>query len=97
MIFVGNKKVGIVKDGVFIKMVHSSRHFMHDPVEMIAFDISSLNQAVRAGARTICIVDLDTGKEYYTHIDYLKENGKYLKDYGYGKQIGMNLDLWSKK
>lgn len=96
MIFVGNKKVGVVRDGVFIKVVHSRRHFMHLPVEMIAFDIESLNNAIKAGATKVKIMDLDTGKEYHTDMEYLKEHGKHLKDYGYGKQIGMNLDLWSK-
>jgi len=93
MVRVGNKVVGKIVDGEFVKKVHSTKHFLHTP-PAIAFDIDSLNQARNLGATRVKIIDLDTGVIYRVTIEVILKKG-FLFNRGHGDQIGLPLKIWS--
>ena len=90
---VGNKVVGKVVGGEFVKKVHSTKHFLRTP-PAIAFDIDSLNQARNLGATRVKIIDLDTGVIYRVTIEVILKKG-FLFNRGHGDQIGLPLNIWS--
>jgi len=92
-IFAGNGKVvGEIRDGVFLKKLRGSRHFLRKP-PAICFDISSLKEAEEAGATHIKIIDIETGKTYHAPLRLVWEKG-FTLDRGHGRQIGLPLNLW---
>lgn len=93
IIRVGQRVVGKVINGVFLKKVKASRHFLKHP-EAIAFDIESLKQAQQAGAQTVSIIDTESGNVYKAFLSTIWDNGFDL-DRGYGKQIALPLAEWS--
>jgi len=92
-IYAGNGRVvGEVKNGVFSKKVKASKHFLKKP-PAICFDISSLKEAEAAGATHIEIEDTETGKTYHAPLRLVWQKG-FTLDRGYGRQIGLLLNLW---
>jgi len=94
-IYVGRKIVGEVQDDVFLKRLIGSKHFLRVPPG-IAFDIDSLKQAEKAGARKVKIIDKETGKIYRAAISTIWAKGFHKNYCGYGPQIGLEMHLWSK-
>ena len=90
---IGKKIVGVIKDGNFIKRVHSSKHFLRKP-PAIAFDIDTLTQAQDLGAIKVKIIDLDTNTIYIASIELIFEKG-FVFNRGYGIQIGLTLNYWN--
>jgi hypothetical protein len=93
-IYSGIKVVGQVKDGVFIKKVSASRHFLRRP-PAIAFDVDSLNQAAANGAIQVQVADNETGFVYSTTMQHVQERG-FEFDRGFGRQIALVLSEWTK-
>lgn len=93
IIRVGSRVVGKVQHGIFLKKVKASRHFLRHP-EAIAFDVGSLRQAQQAGARTVKVIDAESGKVYKAFLSTIWAKGFEL-DRGYGKQIALPLSEWS--
>lgn len=91
-ILIGNQIVGEVKNSVFSKRVHSSRHFLKKPAS-IAFSIETIEQAKSKGATKVEITDLDTGKIYTVSMELLLEKGFEI-DRGFGLQIALPLSYW---
>lgn len=93
-IYVGRKIVGKVQDGVFIKRVLASKHQLQKPPGY-AFDITTLQQAEKAGASTVEIIDTETGNIYRAAISTIWTKG-FPKHYpGYKPQYGLELHYWS--
>jgi hypothetical protein len=60
----------------------------------IAFDISTLDDAQRAGATQLRICDTETGKTYCASIRLVREHGlRFNRDFG--DQIALPLAYWS--
>ena len=91
-IMVGKAIVGFVENGIFYKKLHSSRHFLKKP-KAIAFDVDSLDQARKLGAKQVKIFDLDSGIVYSISIDIIYQKG-FTFNRGYGNQIGLTLNHW---
>lgn len=91
---VGRQIVGTVDGDVFIKRVKGSLHFLRVPPS-IAFDINSLIQAEKAGAKTIRIIDSETDEVYQTLISTVRTKGFEI-DRGHGQQIALHLDFWNR-
>ena len=86
------RTVGQVYNGVFVKDVSSSKHFLHTP-EAIAFTIDTLHAAQRAGAEWCEVLDTDTGIKYRASIAKIFDMGKPF-NYGWGDQIFLTLQNW---
>jgi len=89
---VGNKVVGEVVGGTFVKRLHSKTHFLRKP-RAIAFDLDTLTQAQELGASLVRIVDLDTDLIYIVSIELIYEKGFYFNR-GFGDQLGLTLNHW---
>ncbi len=92
VIKVDGRTVGQVIDGVFVKDVSSSKHFLRTP-EAIAYTIDTLHAAQRAGAEYCEVLDTDTGKKYRASIAKIWDMGKPF-NYGWGDQIYLTLSNW---
>jgi len=91
-IYVGSRIVGQVKGDTFYKNIRGSRHMLRKP-QAIAFDISTLEDALDAGASKVEVTDLDDGKVYIAHIVDILRDGKRFNR-GYGAQIYYLLSRW---
>lgn len=85
--------VGHVRDGVFRKVLHSSRHFLRRP-PAVAFDVFTLDAAEKAGAVHVEVTDSDTGKTYIATIADIRHYALRL-DRGHGLQLALPLGRWS--
>ena len=91
-IYVGNRLVGWVSDGIFRKRLRASEHFLRKP-EAIAFDVSSLQDAEAQGARIVSVTDVETGTEYEAFISTIWADG-FSVNRGHGKQRALRISLW---
>lgn len=92
-IWAAGKAVGQVVDGVFVKHVQASKHFLQKPPG-ICLDAQSLADAQRAGARVVRIEDSETGRVYRADISTIRKWGKTL-DRGHGAQLALSLGKWT--
>lgn len=84
--------VGAVLDGVLVKRVQASKHFLRKP-PAICLDLQSLADAQKAGARRVAITDTESGKTYRSDIATIRKHGKTL-DRGHGQQVALALSKW---
>jgi hypothetical protein len=91
----GRHVIGEVRGTTFIKKIRASQHFLKTP-PAIAFDLDSLAQAERAGAVEVQVIDKETGTIYRTTIAHILRAGFEL-DRGFGKQIALPLEGWSRQ
>ena len=89
---INNRVIGKVENGVFIKNVIGSRHFLKKP-PAIAFDISTLTKASQHGAITVKVKDTTTDIVYTSSMNKITEKG-FEFDRGYGKQIALIMKEW---
>ena len=89
---VKDKVVGKVVGDEFIKKIHSSTHFLRKP-RAIAFDLDTLDQAQKLGAKRVKIYDLDFGLICSVSIELICEKG-FIFNRGFGNQIGLTLNHW---
>ncbi len=91
-IFVNGQVVGRVYGDVFRKSVRASVHFLRRP-RAIAFDISTLHDALDAGAVRVEVLDKESGRVYVAEIETILRDGTRFNR-GYGGQIYLLLDRW---
>lgn len=87
------KAVGAVRDGVFVKRVQASKHFLHKP-PAICLDAGSLADAEKAGARRVEVTDLETGRVYRADVATIRQHGQKL-DRGHGAQVALSIGKWA--
>jgi hypothetical protein len=92
-IYSGARVVGKVTGGVFVKTVAGSAHFLRKP-PAIAFDVSSLDDAERAGAVQVQVTDRETGRIYRAPLALVRSAG-FAVNRGYGAQWALPLCYWS--
>ncbi len=90
---VKNKVVGCIEGDTFHKQVEGSRHFLRRP-PAIAFDVSTLDDAEKKGAKHVCVTDKETWKEYHARMSTVRDKG-FSMNRGYGNQIALLLTEWS--
>ncbi len=91
---VNQKIVGYVENDTFYKNLRASAHFLRVP-RAIAFDVATLDDAARAGARLVEIRDVETSHVYRSSIDTIRARG-FRVSRGFGEQIALALDQWSR-
>lgn len=92
-VWAAGKAVGAVRDGVFVKRVQASKHFLRKP-PAVCLDLASLADAEKAGARRVEITDTETGKTYRADVRTIRQHGQKL-DRGHGVQIALGLGRWA--
>jgi hypothetical protein len=92
-IYVGRHVVGEVRGGVFYKTVRASAHFLQKP-RAIAFDVSTLHDAERAGALHVEITDSESGRVYRAPIAHVWARG-FRVSRGFGEQVALTLGEWN--
>lgn len=90
----GARIVGMVHGDTFYKNLSRSKHFLHTPPG-IAFDLSTLDDAERAGARFVEIHETDAGRVYRAAISKIRAKG-FTFDRGFGRQICLGLPDWAR-
>jgi len=91
---VNGKVVGQVRGNVFYKVVVRRKHLYRN-MDGYAFDVQSLEDAEKAGAKFVQLTEKDTHDKYRVPIASIYSNGKTL-DYGFGKQICCSLNYWTR-
>jgi len=88
------KIIGDVRGETFYKNLIASKHFLRVP-RAIAFDVSSLTDAERAGARCVQVTDIETSRIYRQSIATIRAKG-FRVARGYGEQIALALEFWNR-
>lgn len=88
------KIVGYVERETFYKNLVASKHFLRVP-RAIAFDVSTLDDAERAGARFVEITDTESGRVFRQSIATIRARG-FRVARGFGEQIALALDEWTR-
>jgi hypothetical protein len=91
LIFAGSKVIGKVVDGIFYKNINRAHYLRQPPA--IAFDIDSLNQAEKAGASWVQVIDRDRGIVYRASLEHIMTKG-FQFNRGWGEQIALPLSGW---
>jgi len=95
-IFVGVSLVGCVHGRVFCKKIKGSKHFLLEP-RAIAFARASLEDAERAGAHRLEVLDIETGCIYRADLAYFKEHSFEFQRAGFELQRALRLEYWTLK
>ncbi len=92
-IYSGARVVGYVAGGVFHKTITGSLHLLRVP-PAIAFDVSSLDDAERAGADRVEVKDRESGRVYRAPLALVRSAG-FPVNRGHGAQWALPLSYWS--
>ena len=91
-IYTGTKVIGHVEQGVFIKHVTGSKHFLRKPPG-IAINIDAIEAAKRAHANVIQIVDAEGKRHYWVSMtDFYRHGARFNR--GFGNQIVLPFERW---
>lgn len=93
-VYVGTRVVGYVAGTTFRKTVKASVHLLQRPRGWAA-DLSSLRDALAAGATHIEIHDTENGATYRASIRTMLDTGAEF-DRGFGRQIVLPLADWQR-
>lgn len=88
------KPVGRVSGQWFEKTVTGSKHFLRVPVLALGFDLSTLEDAERAGAVFVAVTDSETGRTYRQRIETIRRYG-FDVTRGFGRQIALPLAAYA--
>ena len=89
----GQKPIGFVRGRTFCKTITGSKHILRRP-PAIAFDVSSLDAAERAGAVDVAVTDSETGRVYRATIADVRRYGFFVAR-GHGRQVALPIDRYS--
>lgn len=87
------KPIGTVRGQTFYKTIQGSKHLLRHP-PALAFDLSTLEDAERAGATHVAVTDSETGRTYRAAIATIRRDG-FPVVRGFGKQIALPLASYS--
>lgn len=86
--------VGQVVGDAFIKYIAFSKHTLQRP-RAIAFDVSTLDDAERAGATVAEIHDTESRNVYTAPLHLIRSRGFPVRR-GFGNQWALALEYWSR-
>lgn len=89
---VGNKVVGYLKEGRFIKSVIGSKHRLRCPTAW-AIDAETFDTEIKPCVAQIMVIDRETGLEYYCSVELFGRLKGEL-DRGFGRQYFLTLNHW---
>ena len=84
------KPIGRVSGQWFEKTVTGSKHFLRVPMPALGFDLSTLEDAERAGAVFVAVTDSESGRTYRQRIETIRRYG-FNVTRGFGRQIALPL------
>jgi len=87
------KVIGRVIGGTFAKVIQGSRHLLRTPAAL-GFDLSTLEDAERAGATHVAVTDSESGRTYRAPIATIRRYG-FPVARGFGRQIALPLSAYS--
>ena len=88
-----DKVIGRVTGGTFEKTIQGSKHLLRTPTAL-GFDVSTLEDAERAGAAAVAVTDSETGRVYRADIADIRRYG-FSVVRGFGRQIALPLSAYS--
>jgi hypothetical protein len=91
--FLHGKKIGTIDGESFVKEIRGSKHIMRKP-HAIFFDISSLREVESLGCKRVRVTDKETGDIYAAELSLIWQHAIY-KNYGYGEQVGLAVNLFT--
>jgi hypothetical protein len=86
--------VGSVAGGWFLKTITGSKHFLRVPLPALGFDLSTLEDAERAGAVAVAVTDSESGRTYRQRIETIRRYG-FDVTRGFGRQIALPLAAYA--
>jgi len=89
---VGDKIVGYLEGGKFIKQVVGSKHRLRLPPAW-AIDAEAFEGEIKPNARGIVVIDRETGMEYHASVETF-DKFKGELDRGFGRQYYLPLSYW---
>jgi hypothetical protein len=92
LVRVGGQVVGRIEGGVFSKEARGSLHRLRRPSAW-CLDCYSLDAAERAGAHSVAVIDIETGRVYSATISTIRRLG-FPVNRGSGRQVGLELRHW---
>jgi hypothetical protein len=92
---VGNKIIGYLEDGRFIKPVVGSKHKLKYPPAW-AIDAWAYENEVRPYAKVILIQDKESNLEFHSSVDTF-DRLKGTLDRGFGRQYFLTLNHWEER
>lgn len=92
-IYAGTKIAGKVQGDTFFKTIKPEWYLRQPPA--IAFDVSVIDQAEKAGAVKVIVTDSTNGTQYQSSIEHIRESG-FRFNRGWGEQIGLPLAGWTR-
>jgi len=94
IIYAGDKVVGQIEEGVFIKWVVGRLHRLRKPPAW-AIDARAFDDHIRGGCHTIQILDKE-GLEYSVSVEtFIRHMGTLNRNFG--KQYYLTLPYWQSK
>ena len=87
------KVIGRVIGHTFEKSIQGRKHLLRTP-PALGFDLSTLEDAERAGATAVAVTDSETGRVYRADIATIRRNG-FPVVRGFGRQIALPLSAYS--
>lgn len=91
---VNERVVGEVRGETFYKNLVASKHFLRVPCA-VAFDVSTLDDAERAGAQFVEIRDVETARVYRQSIAAIRAKG-FRVNRNFGEQIALAMEFWTR-
>lgn len=88
------KPVGRVAGIWFEKTIQGSKHLLRVPMPALGFDLSTLEDAERAGAVAVAVTDSETGRTYRQRIETIRRYG-FPVTRGFGRQIALPLAAYA--
>ena len=87
------KVIGRVIGHTFEKSIQGRKHLLRTP-PALGFDLSTLEDAERAGATAVAVTDSETGRVYRQTIETIRRYG-FPVTRGHGRQWALALDHYS--
>lgn len=91
-IYSHGRRVGTVTGDTLNKTIHGTRHFLRQPPG-IALAVAELDAAAAAGAKTVCVKDIETGVRYTATIEHIRGAGIPINR-GFGAQLALPFAGW---
>jgi hypothetical protein len=85
--------IGYIRGDVLHRKMQGSRHILKSPPS-IAIGVEALRQAIRCGAETVFIQDMESGLEYRCGIWDFNSSKAISIDRGYGEQQALPLEYF---
>lgn len=88
-----SRAVGFVRNGVLVRHAQASKHFLRSPAG-ISFAVQALREAIDLGAKSVSVLDVESGITYNATILDFNSKGIAIERSGWSKQICLTMNHW---